>query len=265
MLPRGLLHLPLVGIAARNHTLGQAVGGEEKPRRSGLNRLSQQRLDQRRMGLNEPLRARVAADGVRRRGDAGSAGGLPPSVERRGHGCGRELRVERQQHDALRPEGGHPPCRRFAHWMPVTHRDNHLDLTKIDESNLQRRRLCLGLFKQRRTSADRAVNLPCFRPPALRDQARQQPTHRPRRADDRRVAEQITQERLDGIERIGAAEVHENHRNAAHEPTPPGVPCTRSQSWATCSGGVWGNTPSPRLNTKGPFPSASRIRLTALP
>ena len=34
--PRGLLHLPLVGIAARDHALGQAVGGEEQPRRPGL-------------------------------------------------------------------------------------------------------------------------------------------------------------------------------------------------------------------------------------
>ena len=48
------LHLPLVGIAPRDHALGQAVGGEEKPRLAGLSRSRQQRLDQRRMGFDQP-------------------------------------------------------------------------------------------------------------------------------------------------------------------------------------------------------------------
>ena len=217
------------------------------------------------MGLDQSVGPRVAADGLRRCRDPGSLGRCAPGRERGRHGGGGELRVERQQHDPLRPKGGHAPRRLIAHRVPVAHGDGDLDLAEIGKRLTQRRRLRLGLFEQRRTPADRAVDLAGLGAAPPRDQTREHPAHRPRRADDGRVPEQIAQKGLDGIQRIRPAQIHENHRHAAHWPFPPGHARTRSQSWATCSGGVWGSTPSPRLNTKGPCPSAFQNAVGRLP
>ena len=80
----------------------------------------------------------------------------------------------------------------------------------------------------------------------------------------RRIAgsrEQVAQERLDRLERIGTAEIEQDDRDL-HDAD--GVQLrTISTSWATCSGGVCGTTPWPRLKMNGPWPSLSRMRLAS--
>ena len=236
--PCRLLHLPLVGIAARHHLLGQPVGGEEEAGRTDLRCVHQQGFDQRRMCLHEPFHARVAADGPQRRDDVGVLRRRPPSCERRCRGRGRELRVERQQHDAIWPKGRHLLRRRLAHRVPVAHGDSDSDLAEIVQGTSEGRRLRLGLRKQRRAAADGAIDAPRLGPATARDQARDQVAHRRRRSDDRRVPEQVAQKGFDGAERIRPAEIEQDHGDTAHRASSPGHAPTMFESAATCSGGV---------------------------
>src|SRR6185369_17220795 len=98
-----------------------------------------------------------------------------------------------------------------------------------------------------RAPADELVVLAHGAGARARDHAREPslPEEAERQRNEIVVVEQVEQERLDGVERVGAAHVHQDDRDLAHVPPE----CTCSTSATACSGGVPGKMPCPRLNT----------------
>src|SRR4029450_3128621 len=89
----------------------------------------------------------------------------------------------------------------------------------------------------------------------------QRPANETGHTQDRGIAEQVAQEGLHGFERIRSTEIEQDDRDLH---VVDGFQLrTISTSCATCSGGVCGTTPWPRLNTKGPWPSLSRMRVAS--
>src|SRR4029450_5603451 len=89
----------------------------------------------------------------------------------------------------------------------------------------------------------------------------QRSANEPGHAQDRGIAEQVAQERLHRFQRIRSTEIEQDDRDL-HEADGFQLR-TISTSCATCSGGVCGTTPWPRLNTKEPWPSLSRMRVAS--
>ena len=62
---------------------------------------------------------------------------------------------------------------------------------------LQRRGLGLGIGQQRRAAAEMGIDRAGHRGPPARDQPGERPAQRLRQADDRGIAEQVVEKRLD--------------------------------------------------------------------
>src|SRR5215471_13908922 len=91
------------------------------------------------------------------------------------------------------------------------------------------------------------------------DEASQEPTEDVGQADDCGIVEQVREEWAHRPERIRPAEVEQHHRGL-HAVA---IPRTSSTKAATCSGGVSGTMPCPRLNTNGPPRNAATIARVA--
>ena len=210
----GLLDLPLIGIAARHDRLRQTMRREENTRpRAGLAdllRLRQTGAHQLGCGLHEARLPRIAAHerggylqpGARRRLAPSRPGG-----RRRGR---RELRIERQQHDALGIPRFHGRRRLVGEGCPVAHRDEGFHRPEIAERCLKRPRLRLRVREKRRASTHLAVDLARHGRATPRDQLGDRPAKQRRQRDDGPVVEQIEEERLDGLELVGPAEIEEH-------------------------------------------------------
>ncbi len=201
-----------------------------------------------------------------RRRQPGALRRPPPVGQRRGRRRRRILRIERQQHDPIRRERPHLPRHGLAHRMPVAHADEHpRALVPALQPGLQCLGLPAGIGQQRRSATDLRVDVTRHRRPPSRDQPRQQPTRRPGQADDRLVVEQVEQERLDRRQGVRPAQVEQHHRRlpVARRDHSRRNSRTRSATRDTCSGGVSGSTPCPRLKTKGPSPRPRSSRSVA--
>ncbi len=101
-------------------------------------------------------------------------------------------------------------------------------------------RLLLRQLQQRRPAAEHGIVRRGRLQAATGDGARQEWPHEERHAQDRRIGEQVEQERLDRLRPVGTAQVEQDDRD-------PRPARTSSTSSATCSGGVCGTMPWPRL------------------
>ena len=101
--------------------------------------------------------------------------------------------------------------------MPITHGDHDARVQVFPKLALERRGLPLGEFAQGRFPSNASVVLADFVGPARRDQPRQGRASdaRHRKINDVGVGEKIVKERLDGLERVGPAQLKQHH---AHRP-----------------------------------------------
>src|SRR3546814_12241138 len=99
------------------------------------------------------------------------------------------------------------------------------------------------------------------------DQLGDQPAQRRRQPDNGRIEKQIEQEGLDRLRAIRPAEVEQDDSRSAHRARSavPGQARICSLIWATCSSGVSGTMPCPRLKTKGAPAECMRITAEATP
>ena len=221
----GALDLPLVGVAALDDLLRQAVGGEQHPRRAVPGRLRERRTQPARDLGHETGFGRITAQrpgrnlepNPRRRAGPGREGGP-------GRGRG-ELRIERQEDDPLRVVGLDRARGLLAHGVPVAHGDEGLDLAVPGlavptglgvQDRLQRPSLGLGVGEQRRAAAQFIVDPPRHRRPAPRNPLGEQPAERSGCADDRRIVEQVEEERPHRPRPVRAAEIEKNDRGPGH-------------------------------------------------
>ncbi len=212
------------------------------------------------MGLDEAFVAVPAAQGA---GVARTLVGFPPGLQRRGRGGGRILRIERNQHDLVRSEGGHGAGGLCGGGRPVAHGDEGLDLVgRAQTGKGGAQRFGLGLrFLQQRRAAPHVGVVGLGQPlAALGDEPGQRPADDSRQADDGWIGEQVLQEGPHVGLVVGAAQVEEHHGDAPprafrtltvatldRRRTHPQTPVTRRTTASMCSTGVSGSTPWPRL------------------
>ena len=137
-----------------------------------------------------------------------------PGGKRRGRRRRRELRVERQADDLVRRPLGDRTNRLGACRMPIAHRDKRAELGA--QRRVERLRLRLGIGQQRRTAAELRIDVACRPRSPARDQPRQR---QPQQPGSRMIAgslNRVEQKRLDRVERIGAAEIHQHDRGPRH-------------------------------------------------
>ena len=84
------------------------------------------------------------------------------------------------------------------------------------ERRLERPRLRLGVYEQRRVSTDTGVNVPCNLAAAPRDKAAQWLPQKARQADDGRIAEQVDEKGTNRRQRIRPAEIHQDDSHPGH-------------------------------------------------
>ena len=241
------LHLRLIGIAALHHLFRQAVGGEEQAQVRRPAGAFPGLADQGRMGRDQGLVRGEAAD--RAAAARPPVGGGPVLERRRGRGRG-ELRIERQEDDLVGREGGHGLRRLVGPRLPVAHGDEGVGLTVRrgdPQGLLQRPGLLLRLRQQRRAAAHQGVVGLGHLPARGGDQGRQRIAGDGRQADDRRIAEEVEQEGLDGVRPVRPAQVEEDDGQLLHRRLRQPFPVTRPMARARFSTGVSGRTPWPRL------------------
>ena len=143
--------------------------------------------------------------------------------------------IERLLHDLL------------GHRMPVAHADITAPFVGVALAQclFQRTSLCLGLAQNGRAAADLGVDAHRLLRAAAGNEACQGQPQPTREIDDRRIAEQVAQERLHCLQRIRAAQIEQDDRDFHVERlTKPSQEAdgfqlrTISTSRATCSGGV---------------------------
>jgi transposase len=96
--------------------------------------------------------------------------------------------------------------------VPIAHGDEGADLVPLAREAvaqllLEGFGLGLGVGQQRRAAAQVLVDLPRDGGATARDRLGNQPAQGTRQADDCRIVEEIEQEGLDGVGRIGSAEI----------------------------------------------------------
>src|ERR1051325_171671 len=123
-------------------------------------------------------------------------------------------------------------------WMPVAHRNGH----RQADFFRQRIGLFAGQLELRRFAADELVVRSHRRAARARNPARHELRQRqtPEAANDVAIGKQVVEKRLDGIERVGPAQIQENDGSITHLRT-------AAISASTFSMGVSGRMPWPRL------------------
>ena len=186
--------------------------------------------------------------------------GLAPIRKGRRGGRRRELRVERQTDDLVRSPLCHRTRRLLARRVPIAHRNKRAVVGA--EQSIERLCLRRSVRKQRRGAAEPRIDLARSPHSPARDQSRQRHPQQPGQTEDRGVAEQVEEERLDSLEQVRPTQIHQNDGGARHQPETIGRVSARTSA-ATCSGGVSVSTPWPRLNIQRAPPSDCRSSLTA--
>ena len=233
----GALHLVLIGVAALDDALRQAVGGEQQAQALGATRRFEGLADVLGMGPGQARRVEEAADLVH--GPA-TLVGLAPGLDRGARGGGRILRIERQQDDLVRRKVLHRLRRRLGERVPIAHGHEAAGLEARQGRRQPRlKRLHLGrrLAQERRGAAHHSVVGAGLLAPAGGDEPGQQRAQRPGQADDGRIVEQVEQEGLHRVQAVRSAEGEQHHRQATphaeraggddlfrHGPPPAGSP-----------------------------------------
>ena len=140
-----------------------------------------------------------------------------PRLDRGAGRGGRVLGIERQQDDLVGAESRNLSRNRLGKRTPVAHGDetSRLPAGQLGrKAGVERRRLGLRLWKQWRTAAHVGVVGAGLLPATAGDQPGEQRPQRPRQADDGAVVEQVEEERFDGGEAVGTAEVEQDDRQA---------------------------------------------------
>ena len=210
------LHLPLVGVAGVDRALRQGMRGKQQARGAVSGRLVQRLPDVGDRRAQKAVVRRIATDDVLRRRQSLPAGLLSEGLHRSTGGGGRELRIQRQQHDAVRPEILDPADGLADQRVPVTHEDEYFHLLGgVGDFLLQRLGLLHRCRQERGAAAHLSVDLLARGGAPGRDQPRRDPAEGIGHAQDRGIAEQVEQERADGFGRVRTAQVEDHHGKLA--------------------------------------------------
>ena len=190
------LDLKLIRVTRPDDDLRQAVRREQDPQPDPLRHRRQRRIVgavQHRRRRCEVFRVRMVAAQRRCRLGQPSLGrclaprGQAAAGRRRGI-----VRVKRQQHDPVWVPFAHRPRRLQAERMPVAHGD---EAARARDRLLERPRLLLGQLEQRALAAEEGVVGARGLDAQVGDQPGEERTQEKRHPQDRRVAEQVDQER----------------------------------------------------------------------
>ncbi len=204
------LALPLVRIAGLDDLLRQAMAGEQHARLAVGAGFLDPGADQAGGRLDEARFGRIAADRDRRLVQTSRLRRLEPHLFRRRRGRGGKLGIKRQKHDSVRIEPPDLLGGLVAHRVPVAHRDEGLDLAQIAERRLDRPGLGFGILQQRGLAAQNLVDLAGrLRPPPRQQIGQRRPEHA-WDSENRRVVEQVEQERAHGVGAVRPAEIEED-------------------------------------------------------
>jgi hypothetical protein len=124
------------------------------------------------------------------------------------------LRIQRQQYHFVASGGPQLLDRLRREWMPISHRYEAVRVhTHIAQSELQRPRLLIGKASNGRTSADNRIMMAHLAGARSRDQFGQRTATEASKGKVNNVgiAEQIKEEWLNGIKRVGAPELKKNY------------------------------------------------------
>ena len=239
-----------IGIAPLDDFFRQAVGRKKNAKRDISGKLRNRRIRRIGDGADEAVRFRPATDLRSRRRQPGRPGSWIPDTGKTLGGRGGILRIKRQQNDAIRVPFRDVSSDGVGERMPVAHRDE--DAIFVAERSLKRNRLLFGFRQDRRPAANFRVNFLCHgrTPPGY--QPRQKPSDRRRHTQDHGIRKQVLQKRANGLGAIRSAEIVDNDGGPAH-------PRTAFIRRSTCSVGVSGRIPCPRLKICGPPDRASTI------